>query len=140
MEALSDSQSNQSVAEEMSSSSFADSTSSMESSNTKKNINNNGGGVKQCKPAAVSASTRSSVSSMTSTTSSCTSLHYQSNLNHALALVTNKLDREQRKHDQDATRKLTLLRQRKISAVLKVRKNLQFILFYPIQICNAPQC
>jgi len=33
--------------------------------------------------------------------------------------VTNQLEREQRKHDQEATRKLTLLRQRKISAVLK---------------------
>ena len=44
------------------------------------------------------------------------------NLNHALAVVTNQLEREQRKHDQEATRKLTLLRQRKISAVLKVKQ------------------
>ena len=70
-------------------------------------------------------STRSSVSSMNSMSSmSSTSLPQQynpnNNLNHALAVVTNQLEREQRKHDQEATRKLTLLRQRKISAVLKV--------------------
>ena len=64
----------------------------------------------------------SSMNSMSSMSS--TSLHQQynpnNNLNHALAVVTNQLEREQRKHDQEATRKLTLLRQRKISAVLKV--------------------
>ena len=69
-------------------------------------------------------STRSSVSSMNSMSSmSSTSLpqyNPNNNLNHALAVVTNQLEREQRKHDQEATRKLTLLRQRKISAVLKV--------------------
>jgi hypothetical protein len=43
-------------------------------------------------------------------------------LNQALARVNNKWDREQRKQDQEATRKLTLLKQRKISAVLKVRR------------------
>jgi hypothetical protein len=50
---------------------------------------------------------------------SSNSLQPQS-LNQALARVNNKWDREQRKHDQEATRKLTLLKQRKISAVLKV--------------------
>ena len=71
-------------------------------------------------------STRSSVSSMTSTSSFCSNSLGNSygspnnNINHALAMVTNQLEREQRKHDQEATRKLTLLRQRKISAVLKV--------------------
>merc|ERR1739838_788247 len=77
---------------------------------------------------ANTSSTRSSVSSMTSMSSVCsTSLpsgsqpqYPNNNLNHALAVVTNQLEREQRKHDQEDTRKLTLLRQRKISAVLKV--------------------
>ena len=70
-------------------------------------------------------SNRSSVSSLASMTStslggtSSNSLQPQS-LNQALARVNNKWDREQRKHDQEATRKLTLLKQRKISAVLKV--------------------
>ena len=78
-------------------------------------------------------STRSSVSSMTSNSSMCSNslptsapagaYSSSSNLNHALAVVTNQLEREQRKHDQEATRKLTLLRQRKISAVLKVNLN-----------------
>ena len=54
---------------------------------------------------------------------SSSSLQPQS-LNQALARVNNKWDREQRKQDQEATRKLTLLKQRKISAVLKVRKDL----------------
>ena len=70
--------------------------------------------------AVTGASTRnSSVSSMTSMSSHGS--FNSSNLNHALAMVNNQLDREQRKQDQEATRKLTLLRQRKISAVLKVR-------------------
>ena len=70
--------------------------------------------------AASAASTRnSSVSSMASMSSHGS--FNSSNLNHALAMVNNQLDREQRKQDQEATRKLTLLRQRKISAVLKVR-------------------
>ena len=69
---------------------------------------------------ASAASTRnSSVSSMASMSSHGS--FNSSNLNHALAMVNNQLDREQRKQDQEATRKLTLLRQRKISAVLKVR-------------------
>ena len=77
-------------------------------------------------------STRSSVSSMNSMSSmSSTSLPQQynpnNNLNHALAVVTNQLEREQRKHDQEATRKLTLLRQRKISAVLKVNNFWEYI-------------
>lgn len=70
------------------------------------------------------SSNRSSVSSMASANGSITQVHHQTNLNQALALVTNKWDREQRKQDQEATRRLTLLRQRKISAVLKV-DNLQ---------------
>ena len=73
-------------------------------------------------------SNRSSLSSLGSsystslggtTTSTSSTLQPQS-LNQALARVNNKWDREQRKQDQDATRKLTLLKQRKISAVLKV--------------------
>ena len=44
-----------------------------------------------------------------------------SSLNQALAIVANKWDREQRRQEQDTTRKLTLLKQRKVSAVLKVR-------------------
>lgn len=44
----------------------------------------------------------------------------KSNLNQAMAIVANKWDREQRKQDQEVTRRLTVLRQRKISAVLKV--------------------
>ena len=77
-------------------------------------------------------STRSSVSSMNSMSSmSSTSLPQQynpnNNLNHALAVVTNQLEREQRKHDQEATRKLTLLRQRKISAVLKVNNFWEYV-------------
>ena len=43
-------------------------------------------------------------------------------LNQAIAIVTNRWDREQKRQEQDLTRKLTVLRQRKISAVLKVRK------------------
>ena len=82
-------------------------------------------------------STRSSVSSMNSMSSmSSTSLTQQynpnNNLNHALAVVTNQLEREQRKHDQEATRKLTLLRQRKISAVLKVNI-FDFMMFFFIE-------
>jgi len=93
--------------------------------------NNNNKVTGSSSPRAISgakpASSRSSVSSlasMTSTslggTSSGNSLQPQS-LNQALARVNNKWDREQRKHDQEATRKLTLLKQRKISAVLKVK-------------------
>ena len=75
--------------------------------------------------ASTTASTRnSSVSSMASMSSHGS--FNSSNLNHALAMVNNQLDREQRKQDQEATRKLTLLRQRKISAVLKVRYNTLF--------------
>ena len=115
----SDSQSSQSF--EMSSSSFADSTCSMESTS-------NAGLPNAAKKSLAKTSTRSSVSSMASTSSICSNNltntgsynSSNSNLNHALALVTNKLEREQRKHDEEATRKLTLLRQRKISAVLKV--------------------
>ena len=74
--------------------------------------------------ATIKSSTRSSVSSVTSVNSSNNySTTNSANLNHALAIVTNKLEREQRKNDEEATRKLTLLRQRKISAVLKVRLN-----------------
>ena len=125
----SDSQSSQSF--EMSSSSFADSTCSMESSsNNVVGVNN--AGAKKISLAKTSTNSRSSVSSMASTSSICSnSLHNyggsssnSANLNHALALVTNKLEREQRKNDEEATRKLTLLRQRKISAVLKVNKNI----------------
>ena len=71
-------------------------------------------------------SSLSSLGSMYSTSfggTSSSSLQPQS-LNQALARVNNKWDREQRKQDQEATRKLTLLKQRKISAVLKVRKDL----------------
>ena len=75
--------------------------------------------AKISKASTTNNSTRSSVSSMNSTGSSFGS-NQNNNLNHALAMVTNQLEREQRKHDQEATRKLTLLRQRKISAVLKV--------------------
>ena len=76
--------------------------------------------AKMAAVSANSASTRnSSVSSMASMSSHGS--FNSSNLNHALAMVNNQLDREQRKQDQEATRKLTLLRQRKISAVLKVR-------------------
>ena len=39
----------------------------------------------------------------------------------ALAVVTNKWYREQRRAEQDVTRSLTLLKQRKISCILKVR-------------------
>ena len=43
------------------------------------------------------------------------------NLNQALAIVANKWDREERRQEQEATRRLTVLKQRKISAILKVR-------------------
>ena len=45
----------------------------------------------------------------------------QPNLNQALAIVANKWDREERRQEQEATRRLTVLKQRKISAILKVR-------------------
>ena len=62
---------------------------------------------------------RSSVSSLASS-SSMGSHHHQQSLNQALAIVANKWDREQRRQEQEVTRKLTLLKQRKVSAVLKV--------------------
>ena len=98
-----------------------------------------GGPVKQQSgPAAVmtAGSGRSSVSSLASssagtsssscccngvTTSGVPQLHHQQSLNQALAIVANKWDREQRIQDQETTRRLTLLKQRKISAILKVR-------------------
>ena len=99
-----------------------------------------GGPVKQQSgPAAImtAGSGRSSVSSLASssagtTTSSSAScccngaggippLQHQQSLNQALAVVANKWDREQRVQDQENTRRLTLLKQRKISAILKVR-------------------
>jgi len=43
-----------------------------------------------------------------------------SSSSRALAVVTNRWYREQRRADQDATRTLTLLKQRKISCILKV--------------------
>ena len=96
------------------------------------------GPVKQTSgPAAImtAGSGRSSVSSLASssagtTTSSSAScccnigippLQNQQSLNQALAVVANKWDREQRVQDQENTRRLTLLKQRKISAILKVR-------------------
>ena len=98
------------------------------------------GPVKQVSgPAAImtAGSGRSSVSSLASssagtTTSSSAScccngagvvpqLQHQQSLNQALAIVANKWDREQRIQDQENTRRLTLLKQRKISAILKVR-------------------
>merc|ERR1712223_130037 len=78
---------------------------------------------------------RSSVSSLasssagTSSSSCCCNganangvpqLQHQQSLNQALAIVANKWDREQRIQDQETTRRLTLLKQRKISAILKV--------------------
>jgi len=99
-----------------------------------------GGPVKQQSgPAAImtAGSGRSSVSSLasssagTSSSSCCCTrvttlqgvpqLHHQQSLNQALAIVANKWDREQRIQDQETTRRLTLLKQRKISAILKVR-------------------
>ena len=44
----------------------------------------------------------------------------QANLNQALAIVANKWDREERRQEQEATRRMTVLKQRKISAILKV--------------------
>ena len=94
----------------------------------------------QSGPAAIMTvgSGRSSVSSLASssagtTTSSSAScccngpggiqqLQHQQSLNQALAIVANKWDREQRIQDQENTRRLTLLKQRKISAILKVGK------------------
>lgn len=77
------------------------------------------------------SSGRSSVSSLASTASKknelpfsgfCTSPRDRlANLNQAMAIVTGKWDRELMKKEQDITRKLTVLKQRKISAVLKVR-------------------
>ena len=65
---------------------------------------------------------RSSVSSLASSSSmgSHHHHHHQQSLNQALAIVANKWDREQRRQEQEVTRKLTLLKQRKVSAVLKV--------------------
>ena len=88
--------------------------------NNKKNSSSSSNSITN--NATIKSSTRSSVSSVTSVNSSNNySTTNSANLNHALAIVTNKLEREQRKNDEEATRKLTLLRQRKISAVLKVR-------------------
>ena len=49
------------------------------------------------------------------------SMGMSSSSSRALAVVTNRWYREQRRADQDATRTLTLLKQRKISCILKVR-------------------
>ena len=77
----------------------------------------------------------SSMNSMSSMSSTSLTQQYNpnNNLNHALAVVTNQLEREQRKHDQEATRKLTLLRQRKISAVLKVNI-FDFMMFFKLAV------
>jgi len=48
------------------------------------------------------------------------SVGMSSSSSRALAVVTNRWYREQRRADQDATRTLTLLKQRKISCILKV--------------------
>ena len=48
--------------------------------------------------------------------------HSQTNLNQALAIVANKWDREERRQETEATRRMTVLKQRKISAILKVGK------------------
>jgi len=48
------------------------------------------------------------------------SMGMSSSSSRALAVVTNRWYREQRRADQDATRTLTLLKQRKISCILKV--------------------
>ena len=94
----------------------------------------------QSGPAAImmAGSGRSSVSSLTSSSAGTTAsssascccnsagaipqLQHQQSLNQALAIVANKWDREQRVQDQENTRRLTLLKQRKISAILKVRQ------------------
>ena len=105
-----------------------------------------GGPVKQQSgPAAImtAGSGRSSVSSLasssagTSSSSCCCNganangipqLQHQQSLNQALAIVANKWDREQRIQDQETTRRLTLLKQRKISAILKVRIKIRIVL------------
>ena len=133
---MSDSHSNQSVTsitEEMSNSSIGDSSCSLEhesgsaGTTSKKKTSHGTKHSKHCSNSK--GSNRSSVSSMAScggagsipgAANSVQNIYHQNNLNHALALVTNQLEREQKKNDQEATRKLTLLRQRKISAVLKV--------------------
>ena len=76
---------------------------------------------------ATGPSGRSSVSSLASSGSYSGQHHYhhhhhhhQQSLNQALAIVANKWDREQRRQEQEITRRLTLLKQRKVSAVLKV--------------------
>ena len=71
-------------------------------------------------PAATGPSGRSSVSSLASSGSGPGQHHHQQSLNQALAIVANKWDREQRRQEQEITRRLTLLKQRKVSAVLKV--------------------
>ncbi len=48
------------------------------------------------------------------------SVGFGSSSSRALAVVTNRWYREQRRAEQDATRSLTLLKQRKISCILKV--------------------
>ncbi len=85
-----------------------------------------------------SNSGRSSVSSLASSGSTCShhrlaasasqcsgggagrSAASTSQLNQALAIVANKWDREQRRQDQESIRRLTVLKQRKMSAMLKV--------------------
>lgn len=69
---------------------------------------------------ATGPSGRSSVSSLASSGSGPNQHHHQQSLNQALAIVANKWDREQRRQEQEITRRLTLLKQRKVSAVLKV--------------------
>lgn len=47
-------------------------------------------------------------------------------LTRALAIVANRWDREERKHEAEVARKATILKQRKISTVLKVMNNAQY--------------
>jgi len=61
-----------------------------------------------------------SPSSTHSPSSPRVSMGMSSSSSRALAVVTNRWYREQRRADQDATRTLTLLKQRKISCILKV--------------------
>ena len=80
---------------------------------------------------ATGPSGRSSVSSLASSGSYSGQHHYhhhhhQQSLNQALAIVANKWDREQRRQEQEITRRLTLLKQRKVSAVLKVGDDVFF--------------
>ena len=55
----------------------------------------------------------------------------------ALAVVTNKWYREQRRAEQDVTRSLTILKQRKISCILKVSSPfLRTYLFFIREVIN----